>query len=115
MVEGDWSKTYRDQPQCGIQSIQKGPPLFRRRRTVQLSDLFILCHFPLEFHGQSDKNKNEELLQTNAPHVDVNSLHLLRLGSRGTRPAPPDELDDERDEIQRHKPRSQGRRRYREE
>lgn len=83
-------RAYRDQAQCGVQGIQQTPPVCLGRH----SESFKLQHFPLELDAERDENENEELLQTDAAHIDVDALHLLRHGSRRSRPAAADELND---------------------
>lgn len=71
-------------------------------------------HFPLELHDQPHKNADEEQLQSDTAHIDVDSLQLLGGWSRRTCIASTNNLNDEGYEIQRDKCQREGRCWYRE-
>jgi hypothetical protein len=56
----------------------------------------------MKFYSQRQKNEDEELLEADATHVDMDAFQLLCHGRCWSCVASTNDLHDERDEIERY-------------
>lgn len=63
----------------------------------QSASLLQLQHHSLELHGQHQKAHDEELLDADAAHVDMDAVHLLIVRTSGHKAA--DHLNNKRCDV----------------
>jgi len=90
-------RTYSDQTQTRIQSVQQPSPLGLCRGKP--ASAFHLQHLHIELNSQAQKYENEKLLESDTAHIYVCSFHLVSWQSSRTSHTSADNLDDKSDEI----------------
>ena len=91
--EGKW--TYGNESQTRIKRKQQPLP-----PTLRTPHPFQPHHLRMKLHSQTKKDKDEELLEPDAAHVDMDTVELLTHWGCGTRVTSANDLDNERDEVQ---------------